>query len=381
MLTQVRNRPASPSKVPASVQAEQIRVITVDDSALIRLSLNRHLNSLEDIEVVGQGQNGSELVPLVQSLKPDVVVLDVEMPKMNGLEALQQLMETHPTPVVMLSSLTSDGAAVTLQALEIGAFDFVVKPQPGTTMAETVEILAEKIRWAAHHKHRRLAPRPKPSPIQPSKPLLQPSAPQISAPGTQAITAPLGRHDTLVMVASSTGGPSALTDFLSAIPPGLPIGGVIVQHMPPGFTTILSERLDKTCHYHIVEAKAGHTLQRGQFLVAPGGQHLVFDAQGVAMLSNAPTVNGVRPAADVTMKSLAKSYGQQILAVVLTGMGKDGYVGVKDIVDHGGRVLAQDAESCVVYGMPRHIIEAGLPIGVGSPQRLGHLIQESLASD
>lgn len=378
MLTQVRSRPASSSTATASTLTKPIRVVTVDDSALIRLSLNRHLNNVAGIEVVGQGQNGSELLPLVQSLKPDVVVLDVEMPKMNGLEALHQLMETHPVPVIMLSNLTSDGAEVTLQALEIGAFDFVVKPQPGTTMAETVEVLAEKIRWAATHKRRQSAPRPRLNPVQPSKPALHTPAPQPAAPASQAAVAPLGRHDTLVMIASSTGGPSALTEFLAAIPPGLPIGGVIVQHMPPGFTTILSERLDKTCHYHIVEAKAGHTLQRGQFLVAPGGQHLVFDAHGVAMLSNAPTVNGVRPAADVTMKSLARTYGQQILAVVLTGMGKDGYAGVKEIVDQGGRVLAQDAESCVVYGMPRHVIEAGLPIGVGSPERLGHLIPDSL---
>ncbi len=349
-----------------------IRVLTVDDSALIRLTLNRHLSRFPDVQVVGQGQNGRELLTLVEDLKPDVVISDVEMPEMNGLEALAQLMGTHPLPVIMLSNLTSEGAEVTLQALEIGAFDFVVKPQPGTTMADTVEILIEKIRHAAHSSVRARLRRKAPTAEAPalSTRLMQPP------PAAKGVVSPLRASDTLIAVASSTGGPTALTNFFSAIAPDLPIGGVIVQHMPVGFTTILSQRLDKICGYRIVEAKAGDQIQRGQFLVAPGGFHLVFDENGIARLSEAPAVNGVRPAADVTMKSLARLYGPQILAVVLTGMGKDGYAGVQEIYHQGGKVIAQDQESSVVYGMPRHIVEANLAQAVGSPELLGRFISE-----
>lgn len=346
-----------------------IRVLTVDDSALIRLTLNRHLSRFPDVQVVGQGHNGRELLALVDELKPDVVISDVEMPEMNGLEALAQLMRTHPLPVIMLSNLTSEGAEVTLQALEMGAFDFVVKPQPGTTMADTVEILIEKIRHAAHAPiHTRLKHSSPTSDKQ--------TVPESAFRREKQQLVPLQSSDTLVAIASSTGGPTALTHLLAAISTDLPLGGVIVQHMPVGFTAILSERLDKICGYRVVEAKAGDQLQRGQFLVAPGGYHLVFDAQGIAHLSDAPSVNGVRPAADVTFKSLARFYGPQMLAVVLTGMGRDGYAGVQEIYKKGGQVIAQDQESSVVYGMPRHVVEANLAQTVGSPESLGRFISE-----
>jgi two-component system chemotaxis response regulator CheB len=296
-----------------------------------------------------------------------VVVLDVEMPEMNGIEALDQLMRIHPLPVIMLSNLTSEGAKVTLQALEIGAFDFVVKPQPGITMAETVDILSEKIRHAAQASLR--------TPVKKRALGLLRAGEQKREIPDRALSS-LQATDTLVMVASSTGGPTALTNFLSSIPPDLPIGGVIVQHMPAGFTTILSERLDKICHYRVVEAGAGSPILRGQFLVAPGGHHLIFDEKGVARLSDAPSVNGVRPAADVTMKSLARTYSSQILAVVLTGMGRDGFAGAQEIHRNGGAIVAQDQESAVVYGMPRHIVEANLAQLVGTPEMLGHFVAE-----
>lgn len=355
---------ASGTPTVADERTTPIRVLTVDDSALIRLTLNRYLNRFPDVQVVGQGSNGREALSLVNTLKPDVVVLDVEMPEMNGIEALEQLMRSHPVPVIMLSNLTSDGAQVTIQALEIGAFDFVVKPQPGVTMADTVDILIEKIRQAVH------------APVRHSTRMSRALAESMNDKGRSAAK-PMGAlqaSDTLLMVASSTGGPSALTAFFSSIAPDLPIGGVIVQHMPVGFTTILSERLDKSCHYRVVEATAGAKIQRGQFLVAPGGHHLVFDEKGIAHLSDAPTVNGVRPAADVTMKSIAKTYNSQILGVVLTGMGRDGFAGAQEISRYGGKILAQDEESCVVYGMPRHIIESNLAQGVGSPEALGRSI-------
>lgn len=342
---------------------------------MIRLLLNRYLSRFPDVQIVGQGHNGRELLALVNALQPDVVVLDVEMPEMNGLEALEHLMRTHPLPVIMLSNLTSEGAAVTIHALEMGAFDFVVKPQPGSTMAETVDVLIEKIRHAVH------------APVQPrAGPSRSPGVPTVRSherqtPGAaQAAPVLLRATDTLVVVASSTGGPTALTAFLSSLSPDLPIGGVIVQHMPVGFTTILSQRLDKICGYRVIEAEAGASLLRGQFLVAPGGRHLIFDNQGTVHLSNAPTVNGVRPAADVTMKSLARTYGRQILAVVLTGMGRDGLAGAQEIHAKGGMIIAQDRESSVVYGMPRHIVEAELAQVVGTPQTLGRFIAERVVA-
>ncbi len=356
---------ASGMSTAVAAPSAPIRVLTVDDSALIRLTLNRYLNKFPDVQVVGQGSDGRELLSLVSNLTPDVVVLDVEMPEMNGIEALEQLMRTHPVPVIMLSNLTSEGAEVTLQALEMGAFDFVVKPQPGVTMADTVDILVEKIRHAVQSPMR--------SPLRANKSALEGLLTERGQHSAKSVGA-LQTTDTLLMVASSTGGPSALTAFFSSISPNLPIGGVIVQHMPVGFTTILSQRLDKSCGYRVVEATAGSKIQRGQFLVAPGGYHLVFDAKGTAHLSEAPSVNGVRPAADVTMKSLAKTYRSQILAVVLTGMGRDGFAGAQEIDRCGGKVLAQSEESCVVYGMPRHIVEGNLAQGTGSPEELGHSI-------
>ncbi|HRJ40979.1 MAG TPA: response regulator, partial [Caldilineaceae bacterium] len=244
------------------LKEKTIRVVTIDDSALIRLTLNRYLNQFADIEVVGQANNGQEMLTLVEELRPDVVVLDVEMPVMNGLEALGRLMCVRPLPVIMLSNLTWSGAEVTLQALELGAVDFVVKPQPGVTMAETVDILVQKIRHVAQarvtFRHREVEESAE-------------KRNKIQDGGNNAFflpkrIAPLQATDTLLAVASSTGGPSALTDFLAAIPPGLPIAGVIVQHMPVGFTTILGQRLNRNSSYKILEAAQGSRLMRGQFL-------------------------------------------------------------------------------------------------------------------
>jgi len=354
---------------------DTIRVVTTDDSALIRLTLSRYLNRFPDIEVVGQASNGQEMLALVETTQPDVVVLDVEMPVMNGIEALERLMHTHPLPVIMLSNLTWSGAEVTLQALELGAVDFVVKPHPGVTMAETVDLLVEKIRqattanvhaYSAHQNTRAKSNGFTPNGIDAD----QNHGKKISA---------LHPQDMLLVIASSTGGPSALTAFLCALPTGLTLGGVIIQHMPAGFTTILSQRLNKIGDYTIIEATTGSRLMRGQFLVAPGGYHLTFDRQGVATLEEGPVVNGVRPAADVTFRSLAQHFGPRIIAVVMTGMGCDGFAGAQDIHRHGGRILAQDEQSAVVFGMPRRIVEANLAEYVSSPALLAAYAAKQVA--
>ncbi len=340
-----------------------IRVLIVDDSAIIRLSLNRYLKEIPDIQVVGQASNGIEALEQVERLHPDVITLDVEMPRMNGLETLRNLMSSRPTPVVMLSSLTGDGTETTIKALELGAVDFVLKPSPGVKMEETIQELAEKIRAASKARVRKLSQ--KVTSRTQSRPFH----------GAEASERPLGPDDHLLMIASSTGGPSTLVALLSSLPPALPLGGVIVQHMPSGFTKSLSERLDRMCSYRVKEAEPGDKLQHGLFLVAPGGYHLTFDRAGNVRLNQGPTVNGVRPAADVTMRSLAAIYGARVLAVVLTGMGSDGLEGAKTIASLGGTILAQNEQSCVVYGMPRAVIEANLAKNTGSPEELSALIQ------
>ena len=370
----VLQKESAPTKKISSKE-NVIRVVTIDDSALIRLTLNRYLNQFPDIEIVGQASNGREMLALVENLLPDVVVLDVEMPVMNGLQALEELMRSRPLPVIMLSNLTWSGAEVTLQALELGAIDFVVKPQPGVTMAETVAILVQKIRLAAHARAQ-FYPRRAGESLERRATLADKGG---GESGFSKRVTPLQPSDRLLAIASSTGGPSALTALLSAIPPGLPIGGVIIQHMPVGFTTILSQRLNRIGGYKVVEAATGSRLMRGQFLVAPGGFHLTFDSQGVAALNEGPPVNGVRPAADVTFQSLARSFGPRITAAVLTGMGNDGFAGAKEIQRQGGRIVAQDEKSAVVFGMPRRVIESNLAEYVACPEMLGLYLAERVA--
>lgn len=376
MIRQGYRQKENVSATKTTLKRNPIRVVTIDDSALIRLTLNRYLNQFADINVVGQASNGQEMLDLVGNILPDVVVLDVEMPVMNGIEALERLMHAQPTPVIMLSNLTWSGAEVTLQALELGAVDFVVKPQPGVTMAVTVELLVEKIRQAAtaHIQVPRFS--------QSTKPERSGSGQNDSGADRNRSkqTSPLLSQESLLAVASSTGGPSALTAFLSALPAGLPLGGVIVQHMPVGFTTILGQRLNRIGEYKVTEAITGSRLMRGQFLIAPGGYHLTFDSQGCAMLNEGPAVNGVRPAADVTFRSLAKHFGPQTTAVVMTGMGSDGFAGAMEIHQQGGRILAQDEESAVVFGMPRRIVESNLAEYVASPELLAAYVAKQVAA-
>lgn len=368
-------RQRTPTRVPLSTtksptSEKTIRVLTVDDSALMRLTLNRHLSQYPNIQVVGQASNGREMLEMIDASPPDVVVLDIEMPEMNGLEALDRLMRTHPLPVIMLSHLTD----VTLQALELGAVDFVVKPQPGVTINETINTLVEKIGNAVNA---RVAYRP--SKVEERHEHRSSVLHEITGENDSGKhVAPLEATDTILAVASSTGGPSALTAFFSAIPSGLPMGGVIVQHMPVGFTTILSQRLNRIAGYRVIEATNGSRLMRGQFLLAPGGYHLTFDRHGVASLNEDPTVNGVRPAADVTFQSLAKTFGPRIIVAVLTGMGNDGFVGATEIHRNGGRIIAQDEKSAVVFGMPRRIVESNLADYVASPGKLGAYLAEKV---
>lgn len=374
MIGQEYRRKKRVSAKELTKKRNSIRVVTIDDSALIRLTLSRYLNQFPDIEVVGQASNGQEMLALVVRSRPDVVVLDVEMPVMNGIEALERLMHTNPTPVIMLSNLTWTGAEVTLHALELGAVDFVVKPRPGVTMAETANLLVQKIRHAATANVQ--IPLVNQSTGSEHNGLGQ-NDPAVDRDHSRQIS-PLQPQDSLLAVASSTGGPSALTSFLSALPAGLSLGGVIIQHMPVGFTTILGQRLNRIGGYKVTEAITGSRLMRGQFLIAPGGYHLTFDSRGSAALNEGPAVNGVRPAADVTFRSLSQHFGPQITAVVMTGMGNDGFAGALEIHQQGGRILAQDEQSAVVFGMPRQIVESNLAEYVASPELLAAYVAKQV---
>lgn len=334
-----------------------VRVLIVDDSAFMRHALGRILSEAGGIEVVGTAANGELGLGAAMALRPDVVTLDVEMPVMDGLTMLRRLMAETPARVVMLSSLTTDGAAVTLDALEAGAIDFVAKPGGSLSIdiGRAGEALVAKVRAAAAvpeaaflaHRQRALARRPRPA--------AGPSA--APGPGRTRFAAAARR---LVVVASSTGGPSALHELAAGLPGGLEAGVVIVQHMPPGFTASLAARLAGVCALPVAEARAGDVLAEGEVAIAPGDHHLISSGSGRVQLVQLPPVNGVRPAADVTLLALAPVWRERLLCVVLTGMGVDGREGARAVRAHGGAVLAQDRATSTIYGMPAAVAEAGL---------------------
>jgi two-component system chemotaxis response regulator CheB len=333
-----------------------IRTLIVDDSAFMRHALGRLLSEADGIEVVGAAANGELGLEAARALRPDVITLDVEMPVMDGLTMLRRLMTETPTRVIMLSSLTTGGAAITLDALDSGAIDFVAKPG-GSLSIDIGRVGAElvaKIRAAATmseasflgHRQRALARRPQLLPTP------QPAGP----PRTRPVVA----AQRLVVVASSTGGPSALHALVGGLPGRVGAAIVIVQHMPAGFTASLAARLDAAGQLPAAEARAGDVLAEDEIVLAPGDYHLISSTTGHAQLIQLPPVNGVRPAADVTLLSVAPAWRERLLCVVLTGMGADGREGARAVKAHGGTVFAQDAATSTVYGMPAAVAEAGL---------------------
>lgn len=319
--------------------SSRIRTLLVDDSHFMRLALQRELKGYPDIEVIDSARDGAEAVEKTSRLRPAVVVMDVRMPVMDGIAAVKRIMEVQPTPVVMLSAYTREGASETLDALAAGAVDFVSKPsgEVSVDLTATVADLVSKLRVACGSR---------PQPRRPRA--------AVHIPPAAGLLNGQGLH--VVAIGASTGGPSALETFLTQIPAHFPAAVVVVQHMPPGFTTALAERLNSICALDVREAAEGDTLQRGVALVVPGDRNLVVTEVGRVDLLPDVERYTFRPCIDVTFRSVAEAFGPRAIGVLLSGMGRDGSEGMKWIKSHGGATLAQDESSSLIFSMPRAAI-------------------------
>ena len=324
-----------------------VRVLIVDDSAFARLSISGRLSSDPEIEVVGVARDGIEALEKIKELKPSVITLDVEMPRMGGLKTLEHIMSEEPTPVVMLSSMTGNGTETTIRALELGAIDFFLKSSPATPVGLNGldNDLNTKVKLAARVDRARLKVTAKRREILPRPERLA------------------GRHPSplskVIVIGSSTGGPGALYELIPNLPGDIPASILVVQHMPAMFTKSLADRLNQLSQIEVKEAEVGDSLRQGYALVAPGNYHMMVKMGGIIGLNQGPSVLGLRPAVDVTMQSVARVYGALSIGVVLTGMGSDGTSGTAAIKAAGGKIAAQDEATCAVYGMPRSVVESG----------------------
>jgi two-component system, chemotaxis family, protein-glutamate methylesterase/glutaminase len=333
--------------------SHRIRVLVVDDSSFARVVISREISSDPEIEVVGVAVDGIDAIEKIKNLRPDVVTLDIEMPRMDGVSALRRIMVEHPTPVIVLSRLTVEDAETTIQALEAGAIDFV----PKSPLANSGRIslptgrLIEKIKLAAKVDVRRMALTARRNKLR------EMNGNRLKRDLSVMSGCSLSRN--VVIIGSSTGGPKALCELVPDLPGDLPASLLIVQHMPAGFTKSLAKRLDQLAQLRVKEAEPGDLIRPGKALVAPGGYHLVVNSDDTVSLSSMPPKHGLRPAVDVTMEAAARAYGDGCIGVVLTGMGCDGRDGAVTISKSGGRVVVQDEATSVVYGMPRSVVESG----------------------
>ena len=334
----------------------KIRVLVVDDSALMRQFISDILNGDPRIEVIGTARDGRDALAQIQKLKPDLVTMDVEMPNMDGLQALEEIMRTHPLPVIMLSSVTQQGAETTLKALALGCVDFIGKPSGSISLnIKTIgQEIIDKVIAASTAKVRTKAG------VFPAQKHTLPHAPDF-----RRMNPPMnftGRRD-IVAIASSTGGPMALSELIPKLPKKFPVPIVITQHMPKEFTTSFAKRLNDTSEVEVVEGFEGLTLKPGRVVIAPGGSHLIVkrrNGTAVCALSDAPPVLSVKPAANIMFLSVADEYGGNVLCVILTGMGRDGTDGAMALKRKGAYVIAESQKTCVVYGMPKSAVDAGI---------------------
>jgi two-component system chemotaxis response regulator CheB len=346
----------------------KIKVLIVDDSALIRGVMKEIINSQSDMEVVGAAPDPLVARELIKQTNPDVLTLDVEMPKMDGLDFLEKLMRLRPMPVVMVSSLTERGSDITMRALELGAVDFVTKPKMSieSGMLEYADLIAEKIRIAARAN---IKPR---------------ARAQGQAGGTQlaAVRNTFVSSEKLIIIGASTGGTEAIKDFLMQLPPDCP-GILMTQHMPEGFTRSFADRLDKLCRISVKEAEGGERVLPGHAYLAPGHSHLSLVRSGanyMTRIDQGPPVNRHRPSVDVLFNSAAANAGKNAVGVILTGMGKDGAMGMLEMKKSGAYNLAQDESSCVVFGMPKEAIAIGATHEVAPLNELPKRVMDFFAS-
>jgi two-component system chemotaxis response regulator CheB len=321
----------------------KIKVLVVDDSAFMRKVISDVLIGQPQIESVDTASNGQNALKKLREFNPDVITLDIEMPLMNGIEALQEILKIKKVPVIMCSTLTKAGAEITLKALELGAFDFIEKPQyaTGDKVKNLEKDIINKVVAAASSKvlsiHR-------------TEPVVRPPISRLSS---------VGRKTKLLVIGSSTGGPQALKEVVPYLPKDIPAKILMVQHMPEKFTATFAERLDKMSQITVKEAKEGDRLQTGVALLAPGNYHMLVSDHETITLNQEPAVWGVRPAVDMTLASVAKAYGQDVICVILTGMGHDGSQGAAAVKKYGGYNIVEHESTCVVYGMPKSVVTAG----------------------
>ena len=347
------------------------RVLVVDDSALVRKLLSEIINSQADMVCAGTANDPLIAREMIRELNPDVLTLDVEMPKMDGIEFLSRLMRLRPMPVLMISTLTERGAEVTMRALELGAIDFVAKPRIGLTdgIKELSTQIVEKIRIAAVAKVARAAP-------------AAAAVHSTSQPGTAVPVGTFGRLSTekIICIGASTGGTEAIREVLTNMPADSP-AIVITQHMPPGFTTSFAARLDTLCQINVKEASNGERVLPGHAYIAPGGKQFRLARSGanyLAVVEDGEPVNRHKPSVEVLFKSAASMAGRNAFGIMLTGMGNDGAQAMREMKDAGSYNYVQDEASCIVFGMPREAILHGaadevLPLTAIAPALLGRL--------
>lgn len=335
----------------------KVRVLVVDDSAFNRRTIVKMLESLPNVEVIGYACDGEEGLRKVIDLRPDLITLDLEMPRMDGFTLLRIVMQKQPTPIIVVSSRTDDGDV--FKALELGAVEFVPKPSSKVSpmLMDIREELLSKVREVTAANLKNVMAH---SAVGSST---KRDAPRKRAPRLDAVADAVNNDYRMVVIGSSTGGPPALQNILSAIVDEIPVAFAIAQHMPPGFTRAFAERLNRFSALHIKEAENGDLVKPGQVLIAPGGMNLEFFPKGADVIAKVSEPRGHQrylPSVDTLFSSTAAIYGKRLLGVVLTGMGNDGAMGVHAIKNNGGKVIAEAEESCVVFGMPKEAIATGL---------------------
>ncbi len=333
----------------------EIRVLVIDDSAVMRRAITQILESTQEMKVIGQGRSGKDAIEKVKELKPDIVTMDIEMPVMDGLTALRHIMKNTPVPVVMVSSLTTDGAHATLEALSAGAVDFIPK-NFAAIMQQNKEFIQEFIDKIKLLARKNLI-------TQKSDPALRSPQSAVLRSAKLNPSASRGRKYELILIASSTGGPKILHQIIPQITADLTTPVLIVQHMPPHFTKSLAERLNNLSPLSVAEARDGDVLARGHIKIAQGGQQMLLERHGdrfFVHITDAGSETIYKPSVDLTARSIANNFRGRVLAIMLTGMGKDGLNGFRQLKKKNAHIIAQSAESAVIYGMPKAIVEAGI---------------------